>query len=136
MMPPQTQLVLGGLMRIRTTTAAVLAVLALTLTACGSSDDSKPTAKATEIITATTTPTALPSLSQEETSRLCSVAVSEAAPGWDDWNFSPGGWQDDPRTPEICKGLADDEFPPRGNRAFQDALIDGLEIADDPRASQ
>jgi hypothetical protein len=123
-------------MRIRTTTAAVLAVLALTLTACGSSDDSKPTAKATEIITATTTPTALPSLSQEETSRLCSVAVSEAAPGWDDWNFSPGGWQDDPRTPEICKGLADDEFPPRGNRAFQDALIDGLEIADDPRASQ
>jgi len=123
-------------MRTCTTTAGILAVLALTLTACSSNDDSKPTAKATEIITATTTPTALPSLSQEETSRLCSVAVSEAAPGWDDWNFSPGGWQDDPRTPEICKGLADDEFPPRGNRAFQDALIDGLEIADDPRASQ
>ncbi|WP_237409623.1 hypothetical protein, partial [Streptomyces sp. M2CJ-2] len=35
-----------------------------------------------------------------------------------------------------CQGLADEEFPPRGNRAFQDALIDGLEMADDPRARQ
>lgn len=30
-------------MRIRTTAAAIIAALALTLTACGSSDDSKPT---------------------------------------------------------------------------------------------
>jgi hypothetical protein len=123
-------------MRIRTTTAAVLAVAALTLTACGSSDDSKPTEKVTETVTATTTPTAMPSLSQSEISRLCSVAVSEAAPGWDDWNIDLANWQNDPRTPEICKGLANEEFPPRGNRAFQDALIDGLEIADDPRADQ
>lgn len=62
--------------------------------------------------------------------------VAEAAPGWDDWNYNPGGWQDDPRTPEVCLGLADDEVPSRGNRAFMDALIAGLEMADDPRANQ
>jgi len=119
-----------------TRTAATL-ILALGLAACGSSDD-KPAAKPTVTATtpATPTPTATPSLSQAETSRQCSVAVSEAAPGWEDWNFSPGGWQDDPRTPAVCQGLADEEFPPRGNRAFMDALIQGLELADDPRARQ
>jgi len=132
---PSDTIVLGGLMRTRTTTAGILAVLALTLTACGSSDD-KPVAKVTETVTQTTTPTAMPSLSQTEISRLCSVAVSEAAPGWEDWDIDLASWQDDPRTPEICKGLANEEFPHRGNRAFQDALIDGLEIADDPRARQ
>jgi hypothetical protein len=130
-------------MRTRTT-AGVLAVLALTLTACGSSDDSgddkaQPsanTASTTASATPTTTPSTAPSLSQAELSRQCSEAVAEAAPGWQDWNFDLAGWQDDPRTPDECQGLADEEFPPRGNRAFQDALIDGLEIADDPRARQ
>lgn len=121
-------------MRRTATTILLATVLALTGTACSSSDDDgKPAAKKPA---ATRTVTATPSLSQEETARLCSVAVSEAAPGWDDWNFSPGGWQDDPRTPDICHNLADEEFPPRGNRAFMDALIDGLEMADDPRAGQ
>jgi hypothetical protein len=116
-----------------TRTAATL-ILALSLAACGSDD--KPDAKPTVTVTTTATPTAMPSLSQAETARLCSVAVSEAAPGWEDWNYSPGEWQDDPRTPQVCQGLADEEFPPRGNRAFMDALIDGLEMADDPRARQ
>ncbi|MDX3531604.1 hypothetical protein P1P75_35730 [Streptomyces sp. ID05-39B] len=120
----------------RTVTALLLTTLTLTASGCGSSNeaDDKPSAKAT--VTVTATPTATPSLSQAETSRLCTVAVSEAAPGWEDWNFSPGAWQDDPRTPPVCQGLADEEFPPRGNRAFMDALIDGLELADDPRADQ
>jgi hypothetical protein len=112
-------------------TAALLACLLLPLAGCSSGGEPE---KKTVTVTATPTPTAAPSLSRAETARLCSVAVSEAAPGWDDWNFDLGSWQDDPRTPEVCKGLADAEWPPRGNRAFQDALIDGLELADDPRA--
>ncbi|MEV6408854.1 hypothetical protein AB0M58_38975 [Streptomyces bobili] len=103
----------------RTVTALLLATLPVTVTA-----------------TATATPTATPSLSQAETMRLCSVAVAEAAPAWEDWNYAPGDWQDDPRTPEVCQGLADEENPPRGNRAFMQVLIDGLEMADDPRAEQ
>ena len=123
---------------MRRTVTALLLTTALAGASCGSSNeaDDKPSAKATVTVTATPTPTATPSLSQAETSRLCSVAVAEAAPGWEDWNFSPGAWQDDPRTPPVCQGLADEEFPPRGNRAFMDALIDGLEMADDPRADQ
>jgi hypothetical protein len=125
-------------MRIRTTTAGILTVLALTLTACGSSDDSgdgKPE-PATSSATASATPSTDPSLSQEEIAAACSEAIAEAAPGWDDWNYSPGSWQDDPRTPEECLALADEEAPARGNRAFMDALIAGLEMADDPRARQ
>lgn len=123
-------------MRTNTVIAATL-ILALGLVACGSSsDDGKPAAKPTMTATTTATPTASPSLSQAETARQCSIAVSEAAPGWDDWNYSPGDWQDDPRTPDVCQGLADAENPPRGNRAFMDALIAGLEMADDPRAQQ
>lgn len=108
----------------------------LALAGCSSSSDDEPSAKATATVTATATPSATPSLSQAETSRLCSVAVAEAAPSWEDWEFDLGGWQEDSRTPEVCQGLADEEFPPRGNRAFQDALIVGLEMADDPRAGQ
>lgn len=122
----------------RTITAVALAVV---LAGCGSSgSDDKAEAPATDTATTApptpTTPSASPSLSQAETARQCSVAVSEAAPGWDDWNFDPGGWQDDPRTPPVCQGLADEEFPPRGNRAFMDALLAGLQTADDPRARQ
>lgn len=56
-------------MRTRTTTAGVLAVLALTLTACGDSDDGKPAVtKATDTPTTspTPTPTPTPSPSQQE----------------------------------------------------------------------
>jgi len=126
-------------MRTCTTTAGILAVLALTLTACSSNDDGKPETPATSASASSTPsaePSTTPSLSQAEISRLCSQAVSEAAPGWDDWNIDLADWQDDPRTPQVCQGLADEEFPPRGNRAFQDALINGLEMADDPRANQ
>jgi uncharacterized lipoprotein len=121
---------------MRRTATALLAATCLALAGCSSSSDNKPAAKATETVTATATPTATPSLSQAETSRQCSVAVSEAAPQWEEWNYSPGEWQDDPRTPEVCQGLADEENPPSGNRAFMDALIAGLEMADDPRARQ
>lgn len=110
-------------------TAALLACLLLA--GCSSGGELE---KPAVTVTATKAPTVVPSLSHAETARLCSVAVSEAAPGWDDWNINLASWQDDPRTPEVCKGLADKEFPPRGNRAFQDAFIDGLELADDPRA--
>lgn len=123
-------------MRIRTTTVVLLAAACLALAGCTGPADDKPQAQPTATVTATATPTALPSLSQAETARLCSVAVSEAAPGWDDWSYSPGKWQDDPRTPQVCQGLADEDNPPRGNRAFMDALTDGLEMADDPRARQ
>ncbi|MCZ4602939.1 hypothetical protein O3S80_03960 [Streptomyces sp. Lzd4kr] len=112
-------------------TTTLLAAVCLTLAGCSSGGEP---AKETVTVTATPTPTASASLSQAETARLCSVAVAEAAPGWEDWNYSPGGWQDDPRTPEVCLGLADEEWPPHGNRAFMDALVDGLEMADDPRA--
>lgn len=117
---------------MRHATAILLLAAGLALAGCSSGDD-EADAKPTVTVTATP-PSATPSLSQGETARLCSVAVSEAAPGWEDWNFDLASWQEDPRTPEVCKGLADEEFPPRGNRAFQDALIDGLELADDPRA--
>lgn len=117
-------------------TTILLVATCFALASCSTSTDDEPSAKITETVTAIATPAAAPSLSHAETSRLCSVAVAEAAPEWEDWNFDLGGWQDDPRTPEVCQGLADEEFPPRGNRAFQDALIDGLEMADDPRADR
>lgn len=118
---------------MRYTTTIVLAA-ALALAGCSSSDgDDKPAAKKPA---ATKTVTATPSLSQAETKRQCSEAVAAEAPGWEDWSFSPGGWQDDPRTPDVCQGLADEENAPRGNREFMAALIDGLEMADDPRAGQ
>ena len=115
-------------MRRTTTTVLLAAVFAL----AGCSSDAEPEAAVT--VTATPTPTAAPSLSQAETTRLCTVAVAEAAPGWTDWNFDFGAWQDDPRTPAACQGLADKDIPSRGNRAFMGALLDGLELADDPRA--
>jgi len=127
-------------MRIRTTTVATVAtvVLAFTLTACGSSDDTSGDTKPTPATssTASATPSTEPSLSADEIKQQCTDAVAEAAPGWDDWNFNTGAWQDDPRTPSECLPLADEKNPPRGNRAFMDALIDGLEMADDPRANQ
>ncbi|MGC5236855.1 hypothetical protein [Streptomyces albogriseolus] len=125
-------------MRIRTTTVGTLAVLALTLTACSSSADSDgdnagaPAASTT----ASADPSTEPSLSEDDIKQQCTDAVAEAAPGWEDWNYNPGAWQDDPRTPEVCLALADDEVPARGNRPFMDALTDGLEMADDPRANQ
>jgi hypothetical protein len=115
---------------MRRTTLAALAAACLALAGC-SSGGSEPE----KTVTVTSTPPpATPSLSQAETARLCSVAVSEAAPEWEDWNFDAGEWPDDPRTPEVCLGLVDEENPPRGNREFMTALIDGLELADDPRA--
>jgi hypothetical protein len=111
-------------------TVLLSAAACLLLVGCSSGGEPE---KETVTVTATPPP-ATPSLSAAETARLCSVAVSEAAPGWEDWNFDLAAWQEDPRTPEVCKGLADAEVPSRGNRAFQDALIDGLELADDPRA--
>lgn len=125
-------------MRKRPTVVVLFAAtLALAGTACSSSgDDGKPSAKATATTTVTATPSPAFSLNRTETARQCSLAVAEAAPGWVDWNFSPGGWQDDPRTPDVCQGLADVENPPRGNREFMSALLDGLELADDPRANQ
>lgn len=128
-------------MRTRTATAGILAVLALTLTACSSSDnassDSKPEpAPSTTSATASAAPSTAPPLSEDEIKQQCTNAVAEAAPGWDDWNYNPGGWEDDPRTPEECLPLADEEVPSRGNRAFMAALIAGLEMADDPRANQ
>lgn len=114
-------------------TTILLTAACLALVGCSSPDDPMPSIT----VTATTSaPAATPSLSQAETKRLCSVAVAEAAPGWEDWNYSPGEWQEDPRTPGVCQGLADDEIPSRGNRAFMEALFEGLEMADDPRADQ
>ncbi|MEV5977507.1 hypothetical protein [Streptomyces sp. NPDC052114] len=115
---------------MRRNTAAVLLTTLLALTGCSDSDPDEPSKTTTATVTAT------PSLSRAETARQCSEAVAEAAPGWDDWNYSPGGWEDDPRTPKVCLGLSDDEYAPRGNREFMTALIDGLEMADDPRARQ
>ncbi|WP_121701536.1 hypothetical protein [Streptomyces sp. E5N298] len=111
----------------------------LALAGCSSSYD-EPSAKVTETVTATAAPAATPSLdpslSQAEIASQCTNAIAEAAPSWEDWNYSPGGWQDDPRTPTVCQGLADEDNPPAGNRAYMQALIVGLEMADDPRARQ
>ncbi|GAA1540559.1 hypothetical protein GCM10009730_57100 [Streptomyces albidochromogenes] len=119
---------------MRRTVAAIITVLLIggATAGCSSSEPDQPAKKAA---TATATVTATPSLSQAETKRLCSVAVSEAAPGWEDWNFDFGTWEDDPRTPDVCQGLADERFPHRGNREFMDALLEGLGMADDPRAA-
>lgn len=110
---------------------AVLAAVCLALAGCSSGGEPE---KETVTATATLTPTASPSLSKAEVMSACSEAVSLAAPSWKDWNVDPGGWQDDPRTPEECLPLADEVDPPSGNRAYMEALIDGLEMADDPRA--
>lgn len=117
-------------------TATTLLALLLTGAAVGCSSSGDDKAEAKPRATATVTATATPSLGPAEIKRQCSAAVAEAAPGWEDWSFSPGEWADDPRTPKVCLGLKDEEFPPRGNREFLAALIDGLEAADDPRASQ
>ncbi|MGW3913179.1 hypothetical protein ACWEBX_16930 [Streptomyces sp. NPDC005070] len=120
-------------MRRATTMLLACLLLAGATVGCSSGDDkadAKPTTPARVTVTAT------PSLSQAETERQCSAAVSEAAPGWDDWNIDPGKWADDPRTPKVCLGLKDEEFPSRGNREFMAAFLDGLEAADDPRARQ
>ncbi|MEW2267882.1 hypothetical protein [Streptomyces sp. NPDC047868] len=119
----------------RTTTVLLCTAATIALAGCSSGsdrEDQKPAAKKPNATTAT----ASPSLSRDETARQCSLAVAEAAPAWEDWSFSPGGWQDDPRTPDVCQGLADVENPPRGNREFMAALLDGLELADDPRADR
>ncbi|MEU9578829.1 hypothetical protein [Streptomyces chilikensis] len=127
-------------MRTRTTTTAVLLTACLALAGCSSSSDDKPAAQDTPAATTTQAPapepSAEPSMDQAVIAEQCTRAVAEAAPGWDDWSFAPGGWQDDPRTPDVCLGLADEENPSRGNRAFMDALVQGLEQADDPRANQ
>lgn len=116
-------------------TTILLAAVCLALAGCSSGGE--PERKTVTVTaSATPTPTATPSLSQAETKHRCSIAVAEAAPGWEDWNYSPGEWQEDPRTPEVCLGLANEEWQPDGNRAFMDALIDGLDMADHPHADQ
>jgi hypothetical protein len=117
-----------------TTTATLLAVLLLAGAAvgCTSDGDDKPEAQPRATLTATASAT--PSLSPAETKQQCSTAIAEAAPGWDDWNFDPGAWADDPRTPEVCQGLVNEDDPTQGNRDYMEALLDGLKVADDPRA--
>ncbi|WP_262058539.1 hypothetical protein [Streptomyces sp. STR69] len=120
---------------MRNTTAALLALL-LTGAAVGCSSSGHDKADAKPLATITVTKTAAPSLSRDEIKEQCTNAVAEAAPGWEDWSFDPGAWADDPRTPKVCLGLKDDEDPTRGNLDYSRALIDGLNAADDPRASQ
>jgi hypothetical protein len=115
-----------------TTTTALLLTAGLLLTGCSSDSstaDAKPEPTKTETTTAAAPAPEPAPLTKEETTEQCTNAVADAAPSWDDWNIDLAGWEDDPRTPEVCKPLVDEEFPPRGNRAFQDALIDGLELA-------
>lgn len=121
-------------MRHTTTLLAAALLLAGGAVGCSSSGDDKADAKPRA--TATVTATATPSLSRDEIKRQCSDAVAEAAPGWKDWNFAPEAWADDPRTPKPCLLLKDEADPTQGNRDFMGALIDGLNVADDPRASQ
>ena len=114
-----------------TTTATLLTVLlAGAAVGCTSDGDDKPEAQPRATLTASATP----SLSPAETKQQCSTAIAEAAPGWDDWNFDPGAWSDDPRTPEVCQGLVNEDDPTQGNRDYMEALLDGLKVADDPRA--
>ncbi|WP_416976698.1 hypothetical protein [Streptomyces sp. T028] len=104
------------------TALATIAILAATLTGCGSSDnaDAKPKAGLSEpAVTITATATKL--LSEEEVSQQCTDAVAEAAPEWDDWNLDLAGWQEDPKTPEVCKTL--------DNLTFNIAFLKGLDIA-------
>jgi len=119
-----------------TATALLATALLLAGGAVGCSSSGDDEAEAKPRATATVTATATPSLSQAEIKRQCSAAVAEAAPGWEDWSFSPGAWSDDPRTPKVCLSLKDEEVPSRGNLEFMAALLDGLNAADDPRASQ
>lgn len=115
----------------RTVLLAASCLIALT----GCSSGGEPEAEKTTVTAVPSpTPSTSPSLSQAEVASACSEAVSIVAPTWEDWNFDPGAWQEDERTPEECLPLADEEVPSRGNRAFMDALIDGLEMADDPRS--
>jgi hypothetical protein len=120
---------------MRHTTALLAAVLLFGGAVGCSSSDGTPTKTVTKTATATATatPPAAPVVSRDETIRLCTDAVAEAAPGWENWSYNPG-WADDPRTPTECLPLKDEEVPSRGNLAFMDALIAGLNSADDPRA--
>jgi hypothetical protein len=118
------------------TTAALLTATCLALAGCSSGGE-----PATKTVTVTATPTAAsatpaaaPAVNRAETKSLCTDAVADAAPGWEDWNFDPGAWPDDPRTPAVCLGLVDEADPTQGNRDFMGALLDGLGMADDPRA--
>ncbi len=112
---------------MRRTAALLVCLLALAGCASGGTPE-----KVT--VTATPTPSPPAALSQDEIKAECSAAVTAAAPGWADWNIDLGGWQTDPRTPQECLPLADAENPASGNRAFLDALLEGLKSADDPRA--
>lgn len=116
------------------TTTLLVAGLLLAVGSVGCSSDSTPTKTVTKA--ATPTVTATPKLSRDETMSLCSDAVADAAPGWEDWSVSPGKWADDPRTPAECLPLKDDKNPPQGNRDYMEAFREGLEAADDPRADQ
>lgn len=116
-------------------TVLLAASVCLALAGCSSGGEpEKETVTVTASPTPAVTPSATPSLSQAAVESACTAAVAEAAPGWEDWNFDLDGWQDDPRTPAECLPLVDEEVPSRGNRAFYGALLDGLELADDPRA--
>jgi ABC-type glycerol-3-phosphate transport system substrate-binding protein len=118
----------------RTTTVVLLACL-LAIAGCSSGGTPE---KTTVTVTATPTPSVSPVvLNEAEAKAQCTAAVAEAAPGWADWNIDPGGWQNDPKTPQECLALADlaePSDPSAGNRAYMDAVLDGLRLADDPRA--
>ena len=114
---------LGDTLRTRTVTAGLL-LAGLLLTGCGTSSDSgtdnKPAPAPATITAAAPAPEPAP-LTEEETIEQCTTAVAEAAPGWDDWNIDLAGWEDDPRTPGVCKTLRAADF--------LGALTDGLDTA-------
>ena len=118
---PRHHHTLGDTLRTRTVTAGLL-LAGLLLTGCGTSSDSgtdnKPAPAPATVTAAAPEPAPL---TEEETIEQCTTAVAEAAPGWDDWNIDLAGWEDDPRTPRVCKTLRAADF--------LGALTDGLDTA-------
>lgn len=106
--------------RHRTTTAALLVAASLALTGCSTDSSNQATPEPAATVTVTAPPEPEP-LTEGETVAQCTLAVSESAPGWDDWNINLGKWKDDPRTPAVCKTL--------DNLAYHGAYLDGLELA-------
>lgn len=105
-----------------TRTTLALATAVVLLTGCASSSDAEPAPTKTETVTASApAPAPEPEPEPLALEEQCTEEVAEAAPDWDDWTLKLDGWEDDPKTPDVCKTLS--------YREYSGAFVEGLDIA-------